>query len=137
MGFSGLNYFAIVTAALASFLIGFVYYGLFGKVWMSATGKSRAILINGGIAFPMVITIVCQMFMAFVLAWVIGHITRKQVHLEGGIIIATFIWLGFSMTTTAVNCAWQRGKASLILIDGGHWLCVLLVQGSVIGVMGV
>ena len=41
------------------------------------------------------------------------------------------------MTATAVNYAWQRAKVSLMVIDGGHWLGVLLVQGAVLGVMGV
>jgi hypothetical protein len=41
------------------------------------------------------------------------------------------------ITTLAVNHAFQGSKRALTLIDGGHWLGVLLLQGAVIGLMGV
>ena len=43
----------------------------------------------------------------------------------------------FVATTLVVNHGYQRSKASLMLIDGAHWLGVLLIQGAVIGLMGV
>ena len=36
-----------------------------------------------------------------------------------------------------VNHGFQGAKASLTLIDSGHWLGVLLVQGLVIELFGV
>lgn len=47
------------------------------------------------------------------------------------------VWLGFVATTLAVNHTFQGAKKELTLIDGGHWLGVLLVQGLLIGWMGV
>ena len=43
---------------------------------------------------------------------------------------------GFVATTITVNNAFQKRSFALTLIDGGHWLLVLLVQGTVLGLMG-
>jgi hypothetical protein len=75
--------------------------------------------------------------MAWVLAGVIGHLGPGEVTLRNGIISAAFVWLGFVITTLTVNNAFQRARWALTLIDGGHWLGVLLLQGAVIGLMGV
>jgi hypothetical protein len=40
-------------------------------------------------------------------------------------------------TTLAVNYSFGRRPLKLYLIDAGHWLAVLLVQGAVIGYLGV
>ncbi len=75
--------------------------------------------------------------MAWMLAGVIGHLGPGEVNLHNGVISAAFVWFGFVITTLAVNNAFQGAKRSLTLIDGGHWLGVLLLQGAVIGLMGV
>jgi hypothetical protein len=36
-----------------------------------------------------------------------------------------------------VNHAFQGAKTTLTLIDGGHWLGVLLLQGTILGAWGV
>ena len=75
--------------------------------------------------------------MAWVLAGVIGHLGAEEVTVRNGVISAAFIWLGFVITTLAVNHAFQGSKRTLTLIDGGHWLGVLLLQGAIIGLVGV
>jgi hypothetical protein len=47
-----------------------------------------------------------------------------------------FMWLGFVITTMAVNNAFGRRKASLAIIDGIHGLGVLVIQGTIIGAIG-
>ncbi|MBK17519.1 MAG: hypothetical protein CMM52_01590 [Rhodospirillaceae bacterium] len=137
MELGDINYLAIVVAALASFIFGFGYYASLGKFWMAATGKSEEELKSGGMAQPMIITIICQLIMSFFLAGIMVHVGEEHINLRGGLINGFFVWVGFAMTATAVNYAWQRAKVSLMVIDGGHWLGVLLVQGAVLGVMGV
>ena len=50
--------------------------------------------------------------------------------------IAALVWLGFVITTLTVNNAFQRRSPVLTVIDGGHWLAVLIVQGIVVGAFG-
>jgi hypothetical protein len=47
-----------------------------------------------------------------------------------------FMWLGFVITTMAVNNAFGRRNASLAIIDGIHGLGVLVIQGTIIGAIG-
>jgi hypothetical protein len=70
-----------------------------------------------------------------VLAGVIGHM--GTVTIRNGVISGAFCWLGFVVTTLAVNYAFGGRNPMLTLIDGGHWLGVLLIIGAVIGAFGV
>jgi hypothetical protein len=67
----------------------------------------------------------------------IAHLGPGQVTLRNAIVSALFLWLGFVVTTMAVNNAFGQRKASLTIIDGIHWLGVLVIQGAIIGAMGV
>ena len=51
--------------------------------------------------------------------------------------IAGFVFGTADYTTLAVNSAFGQRKASLTIIDGIHWLGVLVIQGAIIGAMGV
>lgn len=139
MAFAGMNYAAIAAAAAAGFLFGALWYGVLGDIWLRALGKSKQELsATGGRKFlPFVISLVCLSVMAFVLAGSIGHLGPGQVTLRNGVISGAFLWAGFVLTTTATSHAFQGSKPSLTLIDAGHWLGVLLLQGAVIGWMGV
>ena len=139
MDFAGQSYFAIVIAAVVSFLFGWLWYGvLFPKAWVEAVGKTEEELrAQGNSPAPFITAFVAQVIMAWVLAGVIGHLGPEEVTFRNGVISAAFIWLGFVITTLAVNHAFQGSKRTLTLIDGGHWLGVLLLQGAIIGLVGV
>ncbi len=42
MQFAGMNAWAIVAAAIVSFVFGAVWYGTLSKSWMAALGKTEA-----------------------------------------------------------------------------------------------
>lgn len=109
------------------------------KPWMAALGKTEAeIKGEGGPSpLPFIIAGVSQLVMAFMLAGVIGHLGQGQVTIWNGLVSGFSCWLGFVITTMAVNHAFQGASRALTVIDGGHWLGVLLVQGLVIGLIGV
>jgi hypothetical protein len=138
--FAGLNYAAVVLAAAASFIFGGLWYGVFSKQWMAAANISiDDIKAAKGLAAsaPYVIAFVAQLVMAYVLAGILGHIGTGQVTLHNGLMAGAICWAGFVATSLAVNHAFQGAKLKLTLIDGGHWLGVLLIQGALIGWMGV
>ena len=139
MHFAGLSLFAIVLAAVVSFMFGWLWYGiLFPKQWMAAAGKTEADLKaqGGPTPTPFVISFVALLVMAWVLAGVIGHLGTGAITLRSGVIAGALMWLGFVATTLAVNHTFQGAKPILTLLDGGHWLGVLLLQGAVIGWLG-
>lgn len=141
MNFGGVNYFAIPIAAFASFLAGGIWYGALSKPWLDAAGmtpeKIREAHRGQVIPWAFVIAVIAQLLMALVLAGVMGHLGPGQVTLHNGLICGGLAWLGFVITTLSTNHAFQEQPAKLTLIDGLHWLLVLLIQGAVIGIIGV
>jgi hypothetical protein len=135
MVFAGMNYLAVVVAAVAAFAFGAVYYMSLAGQWLAAVGKTKDQLNKSPV--PYIVTFVALLVMAWVLAGSIGHLGQGQVTLGNGIISGLFIWVGFVATTVVVNNAFGGRKLMLSLIDGIHWLGVLVIQGAVIGAMGV
>jgi hypothetical protein len=138
MEFAGMSYVAIVIAAAVTFLFGGAWYGMLSHQWMGAVGKSEEELKSGP-SLPVLFakTFIALLIMAWVLAGLIGHLGAERVTLLNGAISGGFAWLGFVITTLAVNHGYQRAQPMLTVIDGGHWLLVLLIQGAIIGWMGV
>jgi hypothetical protein len=135
MVFAGINYLAVITAAIAAFVIGALYYGAIGKLWMKAARiKPEEAKMSAGL---FITSFIAELVMAWVLAGVIGHLGIDEVTIWNGIISGAFIWLGFIATTLAVNHRYQGFGWDLTLIDGLHWLLVALVMGAVIGAFGV
>ena len=137
MAFAGISYWAILAAAVAGFLFGGVWYGVLSNQWLAAIGKTKDEIQKTGMAVPMTISAIALLVMAWVLAGIIGHLGPGQVTIRNGVISGAFCWLGFVATTVATNHGYQGAKPSLTLIDAGHWLGVLLIQGAVIGAIGV
>ncbi|CTQ46419.1 DUF1761 domain-containing protein [Roseibium aggregatum] len=129
MMFDGINLIAVAAAAIVSFLFGALWYGILGKAWMNAAGLTKEQTRPNPVVFAT--TFFCQIIMAFVFAGVIYHTGGTDI--RNGIISALMIWVGIVMTTQIVNHRFQGLSWNLTLIDGGHWLGVLLVQGIVIG----
>jgi hypothetical protein len=140
MNFAGMNILAIVIAAVAGFAFGSIYYMSLSKPWLAAIGKTKQELVGPtgkASPTPFIILTVALLVMAWVLAGTVGHLGPGQVTLKNGIISALFVWVGFVATTIATNYAFARQRPMLTVIDGIHWLGVLVVQGAIIGVMGV
>lgn len=137
MEFTGINYLAVLAAAAASFVFGAIYYTALAKPWMAAVGKTEEEVKAGAGPALYIVTAVAQLVMAFMLAGVMGHLGSVTMGVTGGLTTAFFVWLGFVATTLAVNHGFQGARRSLTVIDGGHWLGGLLIQGTVIGLFGV
>ncbi|MEM8795469.1 MAG: DUF1761 domain-containing protein [Pseudomonadota bacterium] len=135
MEFGGINYLAVAAAGAAGFVTGAIWYTALGKAWMTAASLSEEDVKPKPILF--ITAAVCQLIIAWVLAGLVGHLGEGQVNLRNGLISAAFVWFGFVLTTQIVNHRFQGRPWSLTAIDCGHWLAVLLVQGAVIGLIGV
>jgi uncharacterized protein DUF1761 len=139
MTFTGVNYLAIVVAAVAAWLAGAGWYMAFGKTWMAALGitpeKMQAARNEPGAYLPFIYAFAAELVMAWTLAGLLGHI--GPLSLRNGVISAAFCWLGFVMATMLVNNSFAKRDWRLMWIDGGHWLVVLLLMGAIIGGMGV
>ena len=133
MAFAGMNYLAILAAAIAAFAWGAAYYMTLSKQWLAAVGRVEP----NKSATPFVISFIALLVMGFVLAGSIAHLGPGNVTVKNGIISGAIIWAGFVATTVSVNNAYPGRKFSLSVIDSIHWLGVLVIQGAVIGAFGV
>lgn len=134
MRFAAVNYLAVLLATVASFLFGGVWYGLLSKQWMEAAEIPKRKGTGGLSPIPFILAFVAQLIMAWMLAGLMGHL--GPVTVWSGLVSGFFIWFGFVMMATIVNYSFQGAKPTLIAIDGGHWLGVLVLQGIIIGWMG-
>ncbi len=139
MAFAGINFLAILIAAVAGFAFGAAYYMTLSRPWLAAIGKTKEELAAAGKGSPVpfIVSILALAIMAWTLAGIMGHLGVGQVTVKNGIISALFVWLGFVITTQSVNYAFGQRKPMLTVIDGIHWLGVLVIQGAIIGAMGV
>src|ERR1700759_3559856 len=98
MAFAGMNYLAVLIAALAGFAWGAAYYMTLSKQWLAAVGKAEP----NRSAAPFLISFNALILMAWVLAGTLGHLGPGQVTIKNGIISALFVWVGFVATTVFV-----------------------------------
>ena len=139
MSFAGVNYLAIVVAAVVAWLAGAGWYTSLGKVWTAAIGMTPEQMQQAksrpGAHLPFLYTFIAQLVMAWVLAGVLGHIGALT--LRGGVITGAFCWLGVVITTLVVSYTFAMRDWRLLLIDGGYWLLALVLIGGIIGAWGV
>jgi hypothetical protein len=134
MDFAAINYIAVVVAAVASFAFGSLYYMAVAKPWRSAIGKTEAEVKQSMTPMPFVVAGVAQLVMAYVLAAVVAAL--GAVTPETGVYAGFTMWFGFVLTSMAANHGFQGARRGLTVIDGIHWLAVLLLQGLIIGLFG-
>jgi len=138
MTFAGVNYLAVLVAAVAAWLAGAAWYTALAKPWMAALGKTPQEMEDckkQPMAFlPFIYAFVAAVIMAWVLAGLLGHLGR--VTIRGGVVSGLFCWLGFVFPTMLVNNSFGMRKPMLLVIDGGYWLLVLALMGAIIGAIG-
>jgi len=141
MTFSGINYIAVLIAAVAAWLASAAWYMSLGRIWTAAVGKTSeqmaADRTRPGAYVPFLYVFIADLIIAWMLAGLLGHLGSGQVNLQNGVVSAAFCWFGFILTTMVANYTFAGRNIRLLLIDAGNWLIVLIVIGAVIGAMGV
>jgi len=139
MAFVGINYLAVLVAAVAAWVLGAVWYMALSQPWLAAQGKTKADMkppaSKAAAIGPFVLVFVAELIMAWMLAGILGHLGGITV--KNGVISGAACWFGFVLTTIATNYAFHGRKIMLTVIDAGHWLAVLIVMGAIVGAFGV
>lgn len=131
------NLLAVLVAAIASMLVGFVWYSpvLFAKAWVREMGyditdkaKMEEMKKSAGPAY--LGSFVAAVLSAFVLGLVF-HWTRVT-GLHHGLGLAFHIWLGFVATVQFTNALFMKQSKTLFAINTGYQLVCYLVMGAIL-----
>lgn len=130
------NFLAVLAAAVVSFVFGGVWYGALAKHWAQASGREHGSFKESLGLY--LLTIGAQIVMAGMLGSALAYLVRAGVagSVVTGMVAGAGLWFGFVVTTMTVNYAFHGAEPKLSLIDGGHWLGVLLIQGAILGLWG-
>ena len=128
--------FAILASAIASMVIGSIWYGpLFQKPFIKAMGmdkwspeKQAAEKKKMGKTY--FIQFVASLVMFYVLAYFMDNM--NQLSVGGGFMVAFWAWIGFVVPVKLGDAIWG-GNMTLFWIGAGNMLITLLAAGAIIG----
>ena len=130
-----MNWVAIVVAAIAQFVIGWIWYGpLFGKTWMSMMGMSQQSMGREGMGKTMVLTFIGSLVTAAVLSMLVGWMGAKT--LGAGIAAGFWAWLGFVATVTLGGVLFAKMSWNLYILNNAYQLVSLAVMGAILARWG-
>ncbi|MBI4097126.1 MAG: DUF1761 domain-containing protein [Candidatus Levybacteria bacterium] len=136
------NYVAVLLAAVAAMVVGFVWYSpmLFGKQWMRLMGLTQEKMKEA--QKEMMKTYAVSFVLALLTAYVLTHVMAMSENffhysrLATGLSSAFWMWLGFIMPVQATDVLFGGKKWSLFGINTGYQLVAVLAMGIVLGLMG-
>lgn len=132
------NYLAVLFAAIASMVIGSIWYGpLFGKMFMHEMGMDtwtpeKQAAMKKTMMMSYVLQLVASLVMFYVLAGIVGSFGHMSA--AGGAMSAAIMWLGFVVPIKLGDAIWG-GNWKLFYLAIGNMLVTLLAAGAIIGGM--
>lgn len=129
--FASLNWFAILTAALSSFLLGGIWYskGLFGKSWMTACGLTDEDLKKGNMGKIFEVSFLLALIASFNLAMFIG----PEADTAFGAIAGFLAGIGWVATMVGIHYLFERRSLAHFLINAGYSTTALTLIGIILG----
>lgn len=134
------NYLAVLVAALANFIIGFLFHGpVLGNLWM----KLANITPTGNEKFSdmvpqMVKNYLMNVVFAYVLAVLYLFMSTSPLTSAGGVwmglLLGFMVWIGFVVTSSSMDVIWMGRSYKLWLFEVVASLVSILVMGSIIAV---
>ncbi len=132
MDFSTLNWFAVTTAALSTFVLGGLWYSplLFAKAWMKAGGLTEEDVKKGNPIAIFGLSLVAAFVMSLNLALFLnGPGTTPVWGLTAGL-LAGAGWVAMALVVIGL---FERRRTAWILINGGYMILAFGVMGLIIG----
>ena len=130
-----INYWSVLGAAVASFVIGMLWYGpLFGKQWMKLAGITPASMKK------MKMTPARAMTFGFIAMLVTAYVLSNFVHILGimswaaAAQFAFWAWLGLVAPVQLGAYIWEGKPFKLFLLNAAHNLVSLIVMSGIVAV---
>ncbi len=132
----GINYLAVVVAAVAGFVVGALWYSpfLFSKEWMRLLGRTPEDF-HKKTQFTPAQAMVGQFILMLVIAYVLAilSIALGITSLTAALTLAFWLWLGFLATEILTGVFFEGRPIKLFLLNGAERLIMLLVMAVIVG----
>ena len=131
-----MNWLAILIAALANMVIGFLWYGTwaFGKSWMKLSGHTMGEGFPAGPGPLYALTAVAAVVQAITMAWLIGQTGANSG--AAGAIVGLYVGMGIVAAAMFAEVLFAGRHPRLFAITAGYSVLALVVQGMIIGFLG-
>ena len=128
-----INWIAVVVAALASFLLGGLWYSpvLFGKAWQRETGLSDETLKQGNMARIFGLSFI----LALLAAWNFANFLGPRPSLAFGTAVGASAGLLWVASSFGINYLFERKSLKLFLINGGYHTIQFAIIGLVLALL--
>jgi hypothetical protein len=138
MKFMGVNVWAVLVSALATMVVGFLWYSpaLFARPWMVLMGydpndKAKIAEMQKSAGPTYILALVASVISAAVLGKIIVIATINTPLY--GMKVGLAVWLGFVTTVQLTNSLFSRQPAKLYAINTGYQLVCFLAMGAILG----
>ena len=128
-----INYFAVLVAAIVSFVVGWLWYGpLFGKMWKGLMGYTDESMK------AMAMKPATAMVWGFVSAFVMAYVLARFAFVYGAIDVhsalepALWVWVGFLATTSLGGYLWEGRPLKLFVLNAAHQLVSVFLMAVVL-----
>ena len=125
-----MNWFAVIAAALSSFVLGGLWYGpLFGKAWMKAAGVSTEQVANGNKGMIFGGSLVLALLSAMAFSYMLGN---DEDAVSGALYgaLGGFCFVAASFGSTYL---FEHKPMNLWLINGGYRTLQFTLIGLILG----
>ena len=134
------NYLAVVAAAVASMILGYIWYGpLFGKQWMALSGKTMSEMdaaktkgVGKNYAFMFIGSLVMSYTLSHALIFASTYLNTSGV--SAGLTAGFWNWFGFIAPVSLGVVLWDGKPWKLFLLNAGYYLATLLAMGVILAV---
>jgi len=137
MQFHHLNLLAVLTSAVATMILGFLWYSplLFAKPWVREMGydlndKAKMDEMRKGAGAAYAGSFVASLIAAFTLALFFHWLRIESLHF--GVMASFHIWLGFVATVQFTGALFAKQSMKLLAINTGYQLACYLAMGAIL-----
>jgi hypothetical protein len=132
------NFVAVLVAAVAAFVIGFLVHGpLFGKLWMKLakvhpTGKEKFSDMYGQMFWNLVVNVLTAYVLAVVYLFATTSPFMGGSGAMNGVACAFWLWLGFYIPATSMDVIWMGRSMKYWLFECACALAMYAAMGAII-----
>lgn len=129
-----LNYIAVATAAIASYVLGFVWYhwAIFGEAWANALGLTKEEVdktegLGGAFSISLISGLTKTIFVTLLMS------ATNISGVISGVFFGAVLAIVFTVTSLGYYNGFARTSSKLTLINSAHSIIELALIGMIIG----